>query len=89
MNKCVMCYDKQKAHKWVTMKEFLSKDRKASELVAIKEWIIDGKTEAKEGEQLYIHSECLSNQLHIERPEGFLYGRITLPGKKKGAKITK
>lgn len=77
-NKCVMCYDDQKAAKWVTMEEFLSINKKTSELVAIKEWIIDGKTEAKEGEQLYIHSECLSDQLYIERPEGFVYGRLTL-----------
>ena len=77
-NKCVMCYDEQKSAKWITMEEFLSQDKNASELVAIKEWIIDGKTEAKEGEQLYVHSECLSDQLHIERPEGFIYGRITV-----------
>ena len=77
-NKCVMCFDETKSLKWVTMEEFLSSDKKASELVAIKEWIIDGKTDAKEGEQLYMHAECLSDQLHIERPEGFIYGRITL-----------
>ena len=77
-NKCVMCFDETKSVKWVTMEEFLSLDKKASELVAVKEWIIDGKTEAKEGEQLYMHTECLSDQLHIERPEGFIYGRITV-----------
>jgi len=55
----------------------------------IKEWIIDGKNPAKEGVTHSVHSECLSERLYIEKPEGFIYGRVTLPGKKKGAKITK
>ena len=55
----------------------------------IKEWIIDGKNPATEGVTHNVHSECLSGNLYIEKPEGFIYGRITLPGKKVEAKITK
>ena len=54
----------------------------------IKEWIIDGVNAAKEGVTHSVHSSWLSDRLYIEKPEGFVYGRITLPGKKKEAKIT-
>tara|TARA_B100001250_G_C19815706_1_gene798223 strand:+ start:861 stop:1070 length:210 start_codon:yes stop_codon:yes gene_type:complete len=53
-------------------------EKKESSMVSVKEWIIDGKSEAIAGEDLHIHAECLSNELCIERPEGFMYGRITL-----------
>ena len=46
--------------------------------IDLKEWIIDGKTEAIAGETLPVHSKCLSDTLYVERPEGFVYGRITL-----------
>ena len=60
-----------------------------AKVVTVKEWIIDGKNPAKEGVTHSVHSECLSERLYIEKPEGFIYGRVTLPGKKKEAKITK
>ena len=52
--------------------------KKTKDGLEIKEWIIDGKSEAVAGETLQVHPKCLSNQLFIERPEGFVYGRITL-----------
>jgi len=46
--------------------------------IELKEWIIDGKSEAKAGDKVPVHADCLTNSLYIERPEGFVYGRITL-----------
>lgn len=54
--------------------------------IQLKEWISDGKSEAIAGETLPVHTKCLSDTLYIERPEGFVYGRITLGKDEKDKK---
>ena len=61
-SKCIICRD----------------NKSRTDSIILKEWIIDGKSDAKLGESLEVHSECLSNSLYVERPEGFVYGRISL-----------
>ena len=58
----------------------------APPIIHIKEWIIDGKTEAKHGDKLIVHVSCLDDQLYVERPEGFVFGRISLGKEDKGDK---
>jgi len=57
--------------------------------VSVTEWIIDPPKEATTGKKdMSIHTSCLDNKLYIERPDGFVYGRINIhkPKKKKGNK---
>ena len=61
------------------------KDSKSS--VILTDWIIAEKNgeNAKIGKKKEIHSGCLTEKLYIERPTGFIYGRISIfkPKKKK------
>ena len=72
-NKCIICTDNS---------------NKSSETIILKEWIIDGKNDAKLGKDLPVHSKCLSNNLYIERPAGFVYGKVAI-GKDKKQKDSK
>jgi|TARA_B100001971_G_C17751605_1_gene315728 hypothetical protein len=53
--------------------------------VSITDWIIKSGENAKMGRKKEIHSSCLTEKLYIERPTGFVYGRVSIfkPKKKK------
>jgi hypothetical protein len=52
------------------------KDKNSSLLVT--EWLISPPKEAKLGKDKEIHTDCLSGKLYIEKPGGFVYGKIII-----------
>ena len=60
------------------------KDSKTS--ITVTEWIIKDGQDAKIGEDVEIHASCLSKKLYVERPEGFIHGKVAIHKPKKRKK---
>tara|TARA_Y100000310_G_C20656670_1_gene802319 strand:- start:858 stop:1049 length:192 start_codon:yes stop_codon:yes gene_type:complete len=50
------------------------KNNKSS--VVLTEWIINYKDKAHTGKKVEIHTDCLSDRLYYEKPDGFIYGKV-------------
>jgi len=54
------------------------KDSKPS--IILTEWIINHKDAATAGKDREVHASCISNKLHYETKEGFIYGKVSSDG---------